>query len=81
MGLLENHHCTDENRVTPMLTARFLAMPVIALTVIVALAQAHSRPGMSQTETRTVYRAVNCATATIDAACVLAGNATAGEVR
>jgi hypothetical protein len=44
-----------------MLTARFLAMPVIALTVIVALAQAHSRPGMSQTETRTVYRAVNCA--------------------
>ena len=30
-----------------MLTARFLAMPVIALTVIVALAQAHSRPGMS----------------------------------
>ena len=46
-----------------MLTARFLAMPVIALTVIVALAQAHSRPGTSQTETRTVYRAVNCATA------------------
>ena len=67
-----------------MLTARFLAMPVIALTVIVALAQAHSRPGMSQTETRTtVHRAVNCATpaASIDATCALAGNATAGMVR
>ena len=65
-----------------MLTARFLAMPVIALTVIVALAQAHSRPGMSQTETRTVYRAVNCATAaSVDATCALAGNATASVVR
>ena len=65
-----------------MLTARFLAMPVIALTVIVALAQAHSRPGMSQTETRTVYRAVNCATAaSVDATCALAGNATATVVR
>ena len=64
-----------------MLTARFLAMPVIALTVIVALAQAHSRPGMSQTETRTVYRAVNCAVVTTDAACALAGNATVSEVR
>jgi hypothetical protein len=66
-----------------MLTARFLAMPVIALTVIVALAQAHSRPGMSQTEPRTVYRAVNCATpaASADATCALAGNATANVVR
>ena len=65
-----------------MLTARFLAMPVIALTVIVALAQAHSRPGMSQTETRTVYRAVNCATAaSVEATCALAGNATASAVR
>jgi hypothetical protein len=66
-----------------MLTARFLAMPVIALTVIVALAQAHSRPGTSQAETRTVYRAVNCATAaaTIDATCALARNASAGVVR
>ena len=66
-----------------MLTARFLAMPVIALTVIVALAQAHSRPGMSTTETRTVYRAVNCATpaASTDATCALAGNATASVVR
>jgi hypothetical protein len=58
-------------------------MPVIALTVIVALAQAHSRPGMSETETRTVYRAVNCATpaAAIDATCAIAGNASASVVR
>jgi hypothetical protein len=65
-----------------MLTARFLAMPVIALTVIVALAQAHSRPGMSQTETRSVYRAVNCAVppASVDASCTLADNAPAGLV-
>jgi hypothetical protein len=66
-----------------MLNARFLAMPAIALTVIVALAQAHSRPGMSQTETRSVYRAVNCTTpaVSVDAACTLAGNATASVVR
>ncbi len=60
-----------------MLTARFIAMPAIALTVIVALAQAHSRPGMTQTDTR----AVDCAAASADAACVLAGNATVGVVR
>lgn len=65
-----------------MLTARFLAMPVIALTVIVALAQAHSRPGTSQTEIRTVHRVVNCATAaSVDATCAFAGNATASVVR
>jgi hypothetical protein len=65
-----------------MLSARFLAMPVIALTVIFALAQAHSQAGTSQTETRTVYRAVNCGTTvTIDATCALAGNAPASEVR
>jgi hypothetical protein len=66
-----------------MLNARSLAMPVIALAVIAALAQAHSRPGTSQAEPRTVYRAVNCATpaANIDAACALAGNATTGMVR
>jgi hypothetical protein len=66
-----------------MLTARFLAMPAIALTVIVALAQAHSRPDMSQTETRpVVVRAVNCATAVnVDATCALVGNATANVVR
>ena len=60
-----------------MLTARFLAMPVIALTVIAALAQAHSRPDMSPTDTRTVYRAVNCATQATDPSCALAGNARA----
>jgi hypothetical protein len=66
-----------------MLNARFLAMPVIALAVIAALAQAHSRPGTSQTEPRTVVRAVNCATpaASIDATCTLAGNAPASMVR
>ena len=64
-----------------MLTARFLAMPLIALTVIVALAQAHSRPDMSPTDTRTVYRAVNCATQAGDATCTLAGNAPASAVR
>jgi hypothetical protein len=64
-----------------MLTARFIAMPAIALTVIFALAQAHSRPGTTQTDTRTVYRAVNCAAASTDAACVLAGNASVGVVR
>jgi len=66
-----------------MLNARFLAMPVIALAVIAALAQAHSRPGTTQTEPRTVYRAVNCATpaASIDASCALAGNAAATLVR
>jgi hypothetical protein len=64
-----------------MLTARFLAMPAIALTVIVALAQAHSQAGTSQTDTRTVYRAVNCATQATDATCALAGNAPASLVR
>ena len=47
MGLLDNHHTRVRTEERPMLTARFLAMPVIALTVIVALAQAHSRPGTS----------------------------------
>ena len=71
------------NRARPMLSARFLAMPVIALTVIVALAQAHSRPGPSQTETRSVYRAVNCATpaASAESACVFAGDTAPSMVR
>lgn len=56
-------------------TARFLALPAIALTVIVALAQAHSRPGMPEAEPRTVVRAVNCTVATADAACAVAGGA------
>jgi hypothetical protein len=62
-----------------MLNARFLAMPVIALAVIAALAQAHSRPGASQTEPRTVVRAVNCAS--VDTGCALAGTAAANVVR
>lgn len=57
-----------------MLTARSLALPAIALAVIVGLAQAHNRPEASQAEPGAVYRAVNCATAaTTDATCVLAG--------
>ena len=66
-----------------MLSARFLAMPVIALTVIVALAQAHSRPGTSQTETWTVVRAVNCAAPGMntDLTCIVARNAPASTVR
>ena len=61
-----------------MLSARFLAMPVIALTVIVALAQAHGRPGTSQTETRSVVRAVNCAA---PSTCTVALDAPASVVR
>jgi hypothetical protein len=66
-----------------MLTARFIAMPAIALAVIAGLAHAHSGNGMSQTETRTVHRAVNCAmqAPSVDAACAIAGNATASMVR
>ena len=43
-----------------MLNVRFLAMPAIALAVIVGLAQAHSGTAV-QTDTPTVYRAVSCA--------------------
>lgn len=66
-----------------MFTARFLAIPVIALTVIVALAQAHSQPGMSPTEPTTIDRAVNCATpdARAESACTLADNAPVAAVR
>jgi len=66
-----------------MFTARFLTMPAIALTVIVGLAQAHSGAAQSPSEVRTVYRAVNCATAATgtDATCTLAGDATASMVR
>ncbi|HZO47810.1 MAG TPA: hypothetical protein VFB68_18065 [Xanthobacteraceae bacterium] len=66
-----------------MLTARFIAMPAIALAVIAGLAHAHSGAGMSQTETRTVYRAVNCSmqAPSVDATCAIAGNAPASMVR
>ncbi len=66
-----------------MLSARFLAMPVIALTVIVALAQAHSRPETTETATRSVVRAVNCAAPSMNADlnCTLARNAPASVVR
>jgi hypothetical protein len=64
-----------------MLTPRFLAMPAIALTVIVALAQAHEGAGARQTDTPTVYRAVNCANAPTDSACVFAANRETSTVR
>jgi hypothetical protein len=57
-----------------MLTARFFALPAIALAVIVGLAQAHNRPEAAQAEPGAVYRAVSCATAaTNDPTCALAG--------
>lgn len=64
-----------------MLTPRFLALPAIALTVIVALAQAHSGPGAQSTDTPSVYRAVNCASAPTDPACVFAGSRETSTVR
>ena len=64
-----------------MLTPRFLAMPVIALTVIVALAQAHSGAGARQADPPTVYRAVNCAAVINDTACAFAGNSGMNVVR
>jgi hypothetical protein len=48
-----------------MLNARFLAMPAVALAVIVALAQAHGT-GTTRTDTPSVHRAVNCATVACD---------------
>ena len=56
------------------MTARFLALPAIALTVIVALAQAHSGAGASQATGPVVYRAVNCSMASLDTACTYAGH-------
>jgi hypothetical protein len=66
----------------PMFTARTLALPAIALAVIVALAQAHGGSNTVQTEGRTVYRAVTCSApaASADAACTLAGNAPASMI-
>jgi hypothetical protein len=65
-----------------MLSLRFLAMPVIALAVIVALSQAHSgAPGNSEGATRTVYRAVNCAIESTNPTCAIAGNNGATFVR
>jgi hypothetical protein len=64
-----------------MLSPRFLALPVIALTVIVALAQAHNGAGARQTDTPTVYRAVNCAAAVVEPACAVAGASGIGVVR
>ena len=61
--------------------ARFLALPAIALIVIVALAQAHSGAGASQAQGPTVYRAVNCTTASLETACIFAGNSGTNMVR
>jgi len=64
-----------------MLTPRFLALPAIALTVIVALSQAHHGATARQTDTPTVHRAVNCASVATEAACALAGNSGISMVR
>ena len=64
-----------------MFTARFLALPTIALIVIVALAQAHSGAGASQAQGPTVYRAVTCTTVALDTACTFAGNSGTSTVR
>jgi hypothetical protein len=68
-----------------MLTPRFLAMPTIALTVIVMLAQAHSQPDVRRAEivSPPVYHAVNCTTplANVDSACPFAGKFSTSVVR
>jgi hypothetical protein len=64
-----------------MLSPRFLALPAIALTVIVALAQAHSGAPAADAAVRTVHRAVNCALPSAHAACAVADRAGATIVR
>jgi hypothetical protein len=68
----------ERSEFTVMLSARFLAMPTIALAVIVALAF-HGRSDGAQAPT--VYRAVNCAVAAADSACAFAGDNGAHVVR
>jgi hypothetical protein len=64
-----------------MLTPRFLAMPAIALTVIVMLAQAHSQPDVRQA--KIVSSAINCAAplANLDPACPFTGKFNTSVVR
>jgi hypothetical protein len=64
-----------------MLTTRSLALPAIALAVIVALAQAHSQTAGQDVATPSVHRAVSCEVASGDAACTFAGNARTSVVR
>ena len=68
-----------------MLTPRFLAMPAIALTVIVMLAQAHSQPDVRRAETASsaAYHAVNCAArlAILDSTCPYTGRFNSSVVR
>jgi hypothetical protein len=64
-----------------MFPARFLALPAIALTVIVALAQVHSGAGASQAQGPTVHRAVTCTTAALEIACTFAGNSGTSMLR
>jgi hypothetical protein len=59
----------------PILSARFLALPVAALAVIVALSQAHSQSASRGTEiTPVVERVTSCAapTNTLLSACAVA---------
>ena len=68
-----------------MLTPRFLAMPAIALTVIVMLAQAHSQPDIRRAEivSPAGYHAANCATplASVDSACPFTGKFSTSVMR
>jgi hypothetical protein len=64
-----------------MLSPRFLALPLIALTVIVALSQAHSGAPASDAAVQIVQRAVNCTLPSAHAVCAVADNAGATIVR
>jgi hypothetical protein len=68
-----------------LLSPRFLALPVIALSVIVALAQASRETHTlgTQIATSKVYRAVNCASPVNagHASCAIAAGANASRVR
>ena len=69
--------CPHVMRERPMLSPRFLVLPVIALTVIVALSQ--TRAGASTSEAApSVLRAGTCAlpAASFEAGCALADSQT-----
>jgi hypothetical protein len=57
-----------------MLSPRFLALPAIALAVIVALSQAHSGTPATDGVRQTVFRAVSCATEAAAPECTIAAS-------
>ena len=65
------------------LSPKFLALPIAAVAVIIALSQAHSHNPSSTEVTPTVHRAINCAApaTTFNAACAIAHNDSATIVR